>query len=451
MDALDYENDGCGFDFRNDHGGAGWNNNGDGDRKCFLDEGIANFLVCLGYETPATRKTAAFFLMCMSDTYTDFHDLSFKERVALVYENFCFDDDGIDDSCGDVWWDPDDWDDWLLVQDELLSSFVSSAPPVPAPPAPAPPAPLASASVSPLAAAPAAAVAVAPASAPPPAAASAAAAAALAPARAAASSSAFASAPCPASASAVAVPPAAASPPASASASASAAGPSRGSAPAAVSSAAAPASASSSASASAPAPALAAASASAPVSAPASAPLFPLSLPLFPPVRWFPASASVSALASSSSPSPLSLLLFLLLFFVLFFLSLFLPWFGWDPGWILHSTLLLLSVAGFFVFITGVGFVALLRLVDGVMDLLQTCDTEDCAWMTLEDLYCEISWGFSSLILPYSARFHRVSPTFFTYKLPGSCFVNGPRCCCVLIGAVSPSGPSETPPDPCRL
>ena len=138
-------------------------------------------------------------------------------------------------------------------------------------------------------------------------------------------------------------------------------------------------------------------------------------------MRWTPASASVPALVSAS-PSPLSLLLFLLLFFVLFFLSLLLPWFGWDPGWIFHSTFLLLSVAGFLVFVTRVGFVALLRLVDGVMDPLQTCDTEDCAWMTLEDLYCETSWGFSSFLLPYSARFLRVSPAFFTYRLPGSCF-----------------------------
>ena len=140
-------------------------------------------------------------------------------------------------------------------------------------------------------------------------------------------------------------------------------------------------------------------------------------------MRWTPASASVSALASAS-PFPLSLLLFLLFFFVFFFLHLFLPWFGWDPGWILLYLFPLLSVAGLFAFIAGVDFVdPLLHLIEGTMDPLQTCDTEDCAWTTLDDLNCETNWGTGSFILPYScARFHRVLPNFFTYKTPGSCF-----------------------------
>ena len=123
--------------------------------------------------------------------------------------------------------------------------------------------------------------------------------------------------------------------------------------------------------------------------------------------------------------SPLSLLPFALLF-ALFSLSPFLPWFGWDPGWI-RFLFLLLFVAVLFASIAGEGFVGpLLRLVDGVMDPLQTCDTKDCAWTTLEDLHCETNWGTGSFTLPQScARFHRVLPNFFTCELPGSCFENG--------------------------
>ena len=281
---------------------------------------------------------------------------------------------------------------WSLVHNELLSSFVCSS--LPAPPVLTPPAPLASAPLL---------------------------AAASAPAAASASVSALASAPSFPLSLPLFLLSAVAPAPASSSSSAPASAP-------------AFAAASGSASFSAPASAAASPSASASVSflasAFASAPPFPLSLPLFPPFGQLvgadkallhhgdeptmalpprsecspTAPASVPALVSAS-PSPLSLLLFLLPFFVLFFLSLFLPWFGWDPGWILISTFLLLSVAGC--------FVALLRLVDGVVEPLQTCDMENCAWTTLEDLYCETNWGFSSFTLPYSARFHRVSPNFF--------------------------------------
>ena len=274
---------------------------------------------------------------------------------------------------------------WALVHNELLSSFAYSS-------VPAPPAPLAPLAPAPLLAA----------------------ASASAPASASASVSALASAP---------------SFPLSF--------------PLFLLSAAAPASPSSPFSAPVPASAFAAASASASVSAPASAaasasasvsvlasalasaPPLPLSLPLLPPF--------------SAYPSPFSLLLFLLLFFVLFFLSLFLPWFGWDPGWILLSTFLLLSVAGLLVFIAGVGFVALLCLVAGIMDPLQTCETEDCAWTTLQDLYCETNWGFSSFFLPLAPDFIGSHPIFSHTGYLGAALRCGPLCCCVLVGAVSSS------------
>ena len=54
MDALDFENDPCVFDIRNDHGGRGWCTSSGSDRKCNLDEGIVNLVVTLGYELPAT-------------------------------------------------------------------------------------------------------------------------------------------------------------------------------------------------------------------------------------------------------------------------------------------------------------------------------------------------------------------------------------------------------------
>ena len=97
MDGLDFENDPCGFDLRNDHGRCGWYDSGGRDDKCILDEGIVDFLVTLGYVAPSTRKTEAFFMMYMSDPVIQ--DLPFKERVVLVYENFCFDDD--DEAYGD--------------------------------------------------------------------------------------------------------------------------------------------------------------------------------------------------------------------------------------------------------------------------------------------------------------------------------------------------------------
>ena len=82
MDALDFENDPCGFDLRNDHGGSGWCANSGSDSKCNLDEGIVNLLVTLGYEVPATRKLEDFFMLCMGDP--EIQDLTLEERVKLV-------------------------------------------------------------------------------------------------------------------------------------------------------------------------------------------------------------------------------------------------------------------------------------------------------------------------------------------------------------------------------
>ena len=63
-DALDYENDPCGFDLRNYHGGRGWYDSGGRDDKCILDNSIVDLLVALGYVAPSTGKMEASFLMC---------------------------------------------------------------------------------------------------------------------------------------------------------------------------------------------------------------------------------------------------------------------------------------------------------------------------------------------------------------------------------------------------
>ena len=73
------------------------------------------------------------------------------------------------------------------------------------------------------------------------------------------------------------------------------------------------------------------------------------------------------------------------------------------------------------------GFVdPLLPLISGDMDPLQMCDTEDCAWTTLDDL-CETNWegGYFTLTkaLPVNRR---KTSIYFTYKTPGSCFEKWP-------------------------
>ena len=95
-DAIDYDLD---YEKDSDGGGRGLYDSRPSDNKCILDEGIATFLASLGYVVPTTRKTAAFFLLCISDEAIQ--DLPFKERVVLVYENFCFGDD--DECCGYGW------------------------------------------------------------------------------------------------------------------------------------------------------------------------------------------------------------------------------------------------------------------------------------------------------------------------------------------------------------
>ena len=421
MDAMAYDNDPCEFDLRNDHGGHGWCDSSASDGKCILDEAIATLLVTWGYHVPTTRKTVAFFLLCVSDA--DISDLPFKERVALVYENFGF---RSDDACWECWWDPDDWDEWLLVQDELLSSLALSVqveqpssfalPFVPASPVPLP-APLLVPVPAPLA------------SAPPPAAASPAAAAGFPP----------GPAP-PASVSACA-----AAAPAGAAASALSPGfPAASSLAAASASAAAPSSAPSSARAAASPSASASALASAPLS-----PLFPPPFPLFGPLVGAEHTAFVGVRPGAEHTTCLGVRppwVGWTPSFVPFPSSPFFPWFGWDPGWILPSLFLLPSVRRLRAFLAGVDFSnPLLRLVDGVTNLLQTRDTEDCARTTLIVLFVKYVGGLAHLPLLIAPVFIRSHPNFSPTSYLGVASRNGPRFCRDLLGALaSPSCSAES-------
>ena len=437
MDDMHYNNDPCGFVLRNDHGGRGWCARNASADKCILDEAIATLLVTWGYDVPTTRKSAAFFLMVMNDAATDFPDLSFKERVELVYKNFDF---SHDDVCGDCWWDPDDWDEWLLVQDVLLSSLASAVQedqpssfalsPVPASPVPLPvplpaPVPVPLASAAPFAAASSAAAAVAAVSPPvpaPPAAVCACAAAAVA---------------------------SAAAAPAGAAASASPSGfpssgfPAASSLAAASAPAAAPSSAPFSARAAASASVSASALASAPASAPASSPRSPLSPPpflLFGPLVGAEHTAFVGVVRplwvgwTPAPPLPLPS-------FVPFPSSPFFPWFGWDPGWILPSPFLLPSVRLLRAFLAGVDFSnPLLSLVDGVSSLQQTRDTEDCARTTLIVPFVKCVGGLAPLPLLLAPDSIRSRPHFSPTRYIGVASRNGPPFGRVLLGALaSPS------------
>ena len=81
----------------------------------------------------------------------------------------------------------------------------------------------------------------------------------------------------------------------------------------------------------------------------------------------------------------------------------------------------------------------LLRLVDGVMNLLQTRDTEDCARTTLKVLFVKYVGGLAHLPLPKAPVFIRSHPKFSPTSYLGVASRNGPRFCRVLLGALSSS------------
>ena len=78
----------------------------------------------------------------------------------------------------------------------------------------------------------------------------------------------------------------------------------------------------------------------------------------------------------------------------------------------------------------------LLRLVDGVTNLLQTRDTEDCARTTLIVLFVKYVGGLAHLPLLIAPVFIRSHPNFSPTSYLGVASRNGPRFCRVLLGAL---------------
>ena len=85
----------------------------------------------------------------------------------------------------------------------------------------------------------------------------------------------------------------------------------------------------------------------------------------------------------------------------------------------------------------------LLRLVDGVMNPLQTRDTEDCARTTLKVLFVKFVGGLALLPLPiapvYFTVYFRSLPIFSPKGYLGVASRNGPRFCRGLLGSLSSS------------
>ena len=78
----------------------------------------------------------------------------------------------------------------------------------------------------------------------------------------------------------------------------------------------------------------------------------------------------------------------------------------------------------------------LLRLVDGVTNLLQTRDTEDCARTTLIVLFVKYVGGLAPLPLHLAPDFIRSHPNFSPTSYLGVASRNGPRFCRLLPGAL---------------
>ena len=85
-------------------------------------------------------------------------------------------------------------------------------------------------------------------------------------------------------------------------------------------------------------------------------------------------------------------------------------------------------------------FNPLLRPVDGVMNLLQTRDTEDCARTTLIVLFVKYVGGLAPLPLLLAPDSIRSHPHFSPTRYLGVASRNGSPFCRVLLGALaSPS------------
>ena len=98
-----------------------------------------------------------------------------------------------------------------------------------------------------------------------------------------------------------------------------------------------------------------------------------------------------------------------------FSLSPFLPWFWWDPGWIL---LFLFSVAGLFMSIAGADFFnSLLRLVDGVMDPLQTFDKRTMLGRLLKIFIVKQMENWLIYLAPKLCPFSSGSTQFFHVRV----------------------------------